>query len=87
MAAVPGVVTAIGVFLHHVLGRRVVLDEIIDPDDLAIADDIFLAAEPERCSERVLVDVAVRRGVVERGMLPIDPGIDNAHHDIFTAGG
>ena len=75
------VVLALGVFLDPVIGCGIVLDVIVDADELVVALDLRVGAQPQAAAVRVAVCPVA---VVEGRVVPVDAGVDVADHDAFA---
>ena len=71
----------------RILAHAAFIGEVINTDELVIAQDFRLAAQAQLLTEGVVVIVAIRGRVLERNMVPVNAGIDDSNDDTFSLAG
>ena len=72
---------------NRVLAHAAFIGKIINTDELVIAQYFRLAAQAQLLTEGVGVIVAVRGRILERNMIPVNAGVDDADNDTLSLGG
>jgi len=71
----------------RILAHTAFIGEVINTDDLVIAQNFRLAAQAQLLAERIVVIVAIRSRILKRNMVPVNAGVDDSNDDAFSLAG